>query len=356
MICRKFCFALAFCWAVRVAPIHAAQAGTPPTEYSANYSFLVAGHAFGSHNAANVGLHPDFFARLTAAGAPDYDFLIFTGDTTRDGSPENWATVQKQLVEIERPYYLVMGNHDNTEWGRRLFIEKFGNTFYTFDRGSERFVVLDTQRVYGTISEDQLLFLRKCLGEVDTTIENVLVFFHQVLWTRHPKYKTLKTNRASRYERMSKSNFWEDVYPILQETEQKKIYVFAGDVGARPDSVPAFYDTWGHVTLIASGMGEVNEENGLLVTVQGSSLSFRLIPLDPARELTNLEDFTVENLVDYHDPKRVQLVPLLESYWTRLPRVARDKRFRAGVLLATLFFSLVWLVRIGTAKWRLHGR
>ena len=132
--------------------------------------------------------------------------------------------------------------------------------------------------------------------------------------------------------------------------------MFAGDTGGRPDSVPAFYDTWGHVTLIASGMGEVSEENYLLVTVQGSSLSFRLIPLNPARELKSLENFTVENLVDYHDPKPVQLASLLESYWARVPRLLRDRRFRAGVLLATLFFSLVWLLRIGYAKWRLHGR
>jgi len=348
---RFFIVIFAALLVVRSRAVLGQDAAFRPENTRSDYSFLVAGHAYGSHNANNVGLHPDFIARLGSTDLTAVEFLVFTGDTTRDGSQANWETVERELGELNRPYFFAMGNHDDTEEGRKLFIEKYGNTFYSFDRGSERFVILDTQRVYGTVSRDQLVFLRECLSEADGNIRNVLVFMHLVLWNRHAKYKEVRVNEASRYSRMRKSNFWEDVYPILQEHDRKKVFVFSGDLGARPDSIPAFYDTWDHITLIASGMGEVNEENYLLIRVLHSSLDFRLIALNPKKELKRLEDYTVDRLADYHDPKPVPLAMLLGSYWSRLPRLLNDHRFRLGVLLTTLLFSTLWLLRIMYAKW-----
>jgi hypothetical protein len=98
-------------------------------------------------------------------------------------------------------------------------------------------------------------------------------------------------------------------------------------------------------------MGEVNEENYLLIRVLDSSLDFRLIALNPKKELKRLEDYTVDRLVDYHDPKPVPVAMLLGNYWRRLPRLLNDRRFRLGVLLTTLLFSTLWLLRIMYAKW-----
>jgi hypothetical protein len=162
---------------------------------------------------------------------------------------------------------------------------------------------------------------------------NVFIFFHELIWNSLDKYIDVRSNSRSRYDQMvDHSNYWQEVHPLLHKHPEKNFYLIAGDVGGNEDAIAAFYDKWGNVTLIASGMGEVADENYLLVKVHSDdSLELELVPLNPELLLPDLEYFSVplapdsiqgpEELrkgteyVEYSVPE----IPLVSSYIWDLP-------------------------------------
>jgi hypothetical protein len=93
---------------------------------------------------------------------------------------------------------------------------------------------------------------------------------------------------------VSYSNYWEEVHPLLTGQPEKNFYVIAGDVGGNPDAIAAFYDTWDNVTLLASGMGEVADENYLLVQVHNvDSIDTGLVPLNMDMSLPDITFYSV---------------------------------------------------------------
>ena len=78
------------------------------------YSFIVAGHTYGSHSGKNIGLHPKFYNFLSNnyLRSQSTDFIVFTGDIVRHNDQESWDTVTHQLKQLALPYFFVMGNHE----------------------------------------------------------------------------------------------------------------------------------------------------------------------------------------------------------------------------------------------------
>ena len=63
---------------------------------NANYSFLVAGHAYGHHNGVNPALHPKFLEALNNNVLSE-KFIVFTGDVLRASTAEIWNTLEQQM-------------------------------------------------------------------------------------------------------------------------------------------------------------------------------------------------------------------------------------------------------------------
>lgn len=265
-----------------------------------DYSFIVAGHSYGCRPEAgecelSLGLYPKFIKNIEQ-NKENINFLILTGDISRTSSEESWQQIKNELQGIGLPYYLVLGNHDyqTIQW-QDVFIEKYGNTYYQFDVGFERFIILDSQKDNPNISLDQLQFLEKSLNE-SKGIKTVFIFFHELLWNSDKKYQNVWPNKGSFYHNVKDSNFWAEVYPLLQEHSSQKIYLIAGDVGANPYSIPAYYEKRGNIVFIASGMGSVQEENYLLVTVNNGEIGFKLIHLNDEVKKLDLEEYTIEKV------------------------------------------------------------
>ncbi len=80
------------------------------------------------------------------------------------------------------------------------------------------------------------------------------------------------------------------------ENPDKNIYLLAGDVSGNPDAISAFYDR-DHITFLASGMGEVADENYLLIHVfKGDSTDFELAPLNAELSLPGIEYYSVPHI------------------------------------------------------------
>ena len=298
-----------------------------------DYSFVVAGHAYGAHTGTNLGLYPKFLEKIKK-DTNNFDFFVFTGDIIR-GNNQNWKILVNELNNFEKPYWFVMGNNDNSSIAREIFKNKYGNTFYKFVIKNELFIVLDTQIDEYKITEDQLLFTKKAISENDT-IKNVFIFFSELLWNQDIKYKELKSNKPSRYKNIQKSNFWTDFYPILKQYKNKQFYIIAGDVAGNIDAIPAFYEKNGNITLIASGMGEVKDENYLLVNVN-DTISFKLIALNKNVNLDNIKNYDLETMSSYYNPSTEVVIEKFKNNITHI-------QFKRGFFVASILFLLIIVI------------
>jgi len=294
--------------------------------------FIVAGHAYGHHVGDNIALCDPFLRALEREDLTRFDFLILTGDFVRMCDQRALDQLELELNALPIPTYVVMGNHEETTPLCRAWVkERHGDTFYAFEHGDAHFIVLDSELEERSISSGQLEFLS---AEIDRADEEavVFVFFHELLWlSRGGRYRHVRANRRSRQENVTSSNYWQDVAPILAAHPRKRIFVIAGDVGGNPDAVPAFYEELGHVTLIASGMGEGVQSNYLQVHLDGRAARFELVALDPADEpLPPLESFDAATL------SRLDARGLPMSRKALLRRWIRDHRRGLSVGLVLL--------------------
>jgi hypothetical protein len=269
----------------------------PPADAQSDtsYSFLAAGHAYGAHDGGNTGLHPAFLNSLDSGFDSLAALIVFTGDIVNQSTPESWQQVEDELSGYGIACYFAMGNHDNNDAGRQHFEERFGGTYYAFRRQSDLFVVLNSTEEDRSISPGQLDFLEEQIVKSGDSTRHIFIFFHEVLWNSHEKYAGVRSNSRSRYDQMvNYSNYWEEVHPLLTANPDKAFYLVAGDVGGNTDAVAAFYDQWDNVTLLASGMGEVPDENYLLIRVHGNGqVAFELVPLNPGLILPGIGFYSV---------------------------------------------------------------
>jgi len=258
------------------------------------YSFVVAGHAYGSFDATNEGLYPKFLQSLKQHH--DLQFVVFTGDIIRSCQVASWNMVEQEMSALALPWFLAPGNHDYGRFCIERLKEKQGGTFVRFDLGKARFIILDSQAQRNSISESQIVFLKQSIAAAPE-VELIFVFFHELLWVgNNDRYKFITGNSKSVANRLKNANYWHDVDPVFQNNPQKRFYVFAGDTGHQFYSQPLFYQQNKQVTLVASGMGGVQDENFLKVKVDGTAVSIDVIPLNAENNIRELEFYGVENL------------------------------------------------------------
>ena len=210
---------------------------------SSSYSFVVAGHAYGSHDGDNIGLHPPLLECFYSGIDPTVEFIVFTGDIVNHSTVDCWQQVELEMDSVGVPYFYVMGNHDENEAGRAVFEEKHGGAFYSFYSHGDLFVVLNSIEADRAISEQQLVFLLDRIDQAGDSTRNIFIFFHEIIWNSHEKYLGVRSNSRSRYDQVVEhSNYWEELHPMLMENPDKYFYLLAGDVGGNPDAISAFYD------------------------------------------------------------------------------------------------------------------
>ena len=78
------------------------------------------------------------------------DAVIFTGDTTQHGSPEEYALLRELLAPLQAPLYLVPGNRDDKDRLQDAFADhrelprSRGFLHYTVEEHPVRFVAIDS--------------------------------------------------------------------------------------------------------------------------------------------------------------------------------------------------------------------
>ncbi len=227
------------------------------------YSFFVAGHTYGAPTDTLPGMHPPFVA--------EFDFLrsiknsqlgVLTGDIVFRSTKAHWDAVDRELSALDIPVYFAAGNHD--EGHKSPYRERYGATYYKWKIQDDLFLVLNPGLGGWNIWKEQMTFLKKTLKKAKR-YRRIFVFFHQVLWwSPEGPYSDLKINSLD--GRTPQINFWSEVEPLFQAAD-RPVYLFAGDVGANRFKTPLFYDSYKNIHLLASGMGNGEKDNFLIVNV-----------------------------------------------------------------------------------------
>jgi len=214
-----------------------------------------------------------------------------------------------QLDQLGIPYFLTMGNHDKGVYLHGKIKEKYGGTYYSFNKENEKIIVLDSIKGNGDIADDQLSFFKQEIETLGEGVKNVFIFVHELIWTvGNDKFKNVKHNKGV-YER---GNFWARIHPLLLSANKNiNFYVIAGDVGASRDRISAYHEKFGNITLLATGMGDTVDENFMevFITEDGKAV-FNLVPLNSwagrvlraiARitELSSFERVNLKNIEEY---------------------------------------------------------
>lgn len=259
------------------------------------YSFYIAGHTYGEPGIDNIGLHPPFQNKFDFLNNDSLiQFGVLTGDIVWTSTEKNWTEVDSVLLEVEKPVYFAAGNHDLTN--RDLYESRYGSTYRSFIHQSDLFVILDPNIDHWNISGDQLTFLKNELMNQADYVDNIFVFFHQLLWWEDDNiYKNITIN--STQGRSDSINFYSEVLPLFT-TLSKPVFMFAGDVGANPTGDEFMYHQYNeNITFIASGMGGNIRDNFIIIDVkEDKTVAFRLIALNGTdiNALGRLEDYELE--------------------------------------------------------------
>ncbi|MBU4491087.1 MAG: metallophosphoesterase, partial [Euryarchaeota archaeon] len=144
------------------------------------------------------------------------DFVINVGDLIRgytndtDLIIKEWEDFDHTIKLFKMPFYMVIGNHDVwDEESQRIYKERYGPLYYSFDFKGSHFVVLDSEEANAidSIVGKQLAWLEEDLAE-HAEADHIFVFLHKPLWT------------------WEKKNWSADVHPIL--ARYRVAAVFAG--------------------------------------------------------------------------------------------------------------------------------
>ncbi|MDA3817912.1 MAG: T9SS type A sorting domain-containing protein [Prolixibacteraceae bacterium] len=258
------------------------------------YSFFVAGHTYGKPGVDNPGLHPPFEKKFGYINnIPNIQFGILTGDIVSPNPDVNdWIEVDSKIDSLGIPVYFAVGNHDMEN--RPVFEERYGNTYFCFTHSNDLFIILDPNIDQWNISGEQLTFLRNTISENHQSVDNIFVFFHQLLWwEKNNTYKKLHPNSFA--GRADTINFWSEIIPLFKSIPNHTVF-FAGDMGAASWSDDFMYDAFDNIELICSGMGEGVGDNFVVVNVNSSkNIDYDLICLNDTTTncFGKLKDYTI---------------------------------------------------------------
>ncbi|QGY43248.1 T9SS type A sorting domain-containing protein [Maribellus comscasis] len=246
---------------------------------SVKYSFFVAGHTYGKPGVNNIGLHPPLKQKFGyIKERPEIKFGILTGDIVYPNPvAQDWDEVDADIDSLGLPVYFAVGNHDMEN--RELFESRYGSTYYSFTFENDLFIFLDPNIDAWNISGEQLLFLKNTVEEYKEDVDNIFVFFHQMLWRENNnKYSVIYPNSFA--GRAGSINFWSEIAPLFLSLENN-VFMFAGDFGAADWSDDFMYDSYSNISLIGSGMGEGPGDNFVVTNIHSDkTVTYDLICLN----------------------------------------------------------------------------
>lgn len=226
-----------------------------------DYTFFIAGHAFGSPTEKNLGIYPKFYKELINK-KNIFDFGIFAGDVTREGDDRSFDYFDDQIENLNLEIYIAPGNHDigftykrNFFTGlygkkKKKFIQRYNNLYQSFKFKNDLFIILNPYDRQWSIKSEQLEFLKKQLKNNYELVDNIVIITHPVIYI-NKKFNVKPNNFLGAGKIL---NFWDVIYPTIKKFNNN-YYIVSGDVGAYPNANSLFCKKFENSLFLATGMG-----------------------------------------------------------------------------------------------------
>lgn len=306
------------------------------------YSFLLVGHAFGSHNSSPLPAS-SLLASIEMINTASPHFMILLGDIMQRAGEHEAAVLQGRLLsKLTFPVFNTPGNHDVSD--RPFYQRVFGPTYTSFQYQSELFILLDSEIEDGNLGDTQLEFLLDQIEQASYTdsVQNIVICMHRLLWAiKNPPYDSIIPYvNGPTYHPAEADTFTRVVLPRLKRLSGKGVYLVSGDVGLK-HSLPLFFqhDQQTGVTYIAVGVGDTPDDAVLRVRVDQGRLAFDRLSLTG----TDLPPVNDCGLDDWHESFATDRSPLAFVI-SKSQRLLRDKVFWIGLTagaLAGIVFSRI---------------
>ena len=244
-----------------------------------SYSFFIAGHVYGAPGVNNQGMYPPFKDKFDyIKGRNEIKFGILTGDIVSPNPIEqDWIEIDADIDTLGLPVYFAVGNHDMEN--RPVFENRYGKSYFSFNFRNDLFIILDPNIDSWNISGAQKDFLENTVTSNHQMVDNIFVLFHQLLWWEKDNiyFPVAPNSFAGKADTI---NFWTEIEPIFNQLSNNVVFC-AGDLGAGSWSSNFMYDTYDNITFLASGMGDGDGDNFIVINIDSSkNIDYDLICLD----------------------------------------------------------------------------
>ena len=118
---------------------------------------------------------------------PDIDLVILSGDVTEFGSDEELLEAKTILSKLNKPYYILPGNHDSkwSESGNNSFVKTFGAEGFSFEKNGFLFIGTasgpNMRMAPGLVPREQMVFLDSILGHMKNPDQPIIFINHYPL-------------------------------------------------------------------------------------------------------------------------------------------------------------------------------
>ena len=206
--------------------------------FSQTDSFLTI--IFTPHPRSDDQVHQSVYEGIAKIDFKKYDVRMLGGDITYSTSKDS-ATLAycDDLFNIGSQNTLwSFGNHD-VQSGHRSLIKQFTGreSYYSYYRDGITFLVLDTELNANSfastfIKGDQLQTVKTVCDTIKES-RYLIVLHHRLMWMINNDYfkSRLTDSIAASSRSMDTTNFYSDIYPLLQKVKSKgiRVMVFGGD-------------------------------------------------------------------------------------------------------------------------------
>lgn len=288
-----------------------------------NYCFLVSGHFHGASNNTTGFPAKTLLANIKAINESECSFIVSLGDLFLDVKNDIPNYTDTLFNRLQLPLFNAVGNHDISG---TIYQEHFGNTFFSFQVGSHKFLILDTELDDGSITSKQMEFFQKEIAACDSCTA-LFIFTHRLIWAEdHPEMKNLflDNTRSS-----SPGNFRKDILPQLKTLGKTcPVYLFGGSMGNVP--APFFFhkERESNITYIATAIRDTPKDAMLKVHVNSGTVSFTALPLPMSPDYYSL---------DYYHPQEIKNKPF---NWRLLPLYTKQAVSHRYFWYGVLFISM----------------
>jgi len=249
------------------------------------FSFIVIGHIYGTTEGDDRQPDQALLSAIPTINSLKPAFLVSLGDMIKHQEVEDFNLLRQTLLNhFTFPVFNTVGNHDVLD--RNYYQATFGQTYLTFDYGPARLVFLDTQLKECDLNAPQVDMLKGAVQHAlrSTHIRYLFIFMHKTLFFQNDILAAIRGRLTSPngwgcYGQGGFGNLMKDV--LLPASEQKPVYLFAGDVGAWGNLTP-YYERNPEtpLTMIMTGLGDTTQDNMILVRVNQAQVDIEVMFLN----------------------------------------------------------------------------